>query len=243
MTHLDSGLKSRDIADKYPYSQGYGLPSSHVWLWELDRKEGRMPKNRCLQTVVLEKTPESPVDSKEIKPVNLKGNQPWIFVGRTDAEAEAPVFWSSGVNSWLIGKFPDAGKDWRQKEKRLSEDEMAGWHHQCNGRELGQTLGDGEGHGGLVCCSPWGRKESDTTERLSNNSPWCLHCPYSASNVVLSILYLFTHRIFNNSMGYGFYFKDEESGAQRDWDICTWSEMEEPLVDSSDRGEDVSFHL
>ena len=161
--------------------------------------------------------------------------KPILNIGRTDAEAEAPVFWSSCANSWLIGKFPDAGKDWGQKEKRVSEDEMAGWHHQCNGHELGQTLGDGEGQWGLVCCSPWGHKELDMTERLSNNlnnSRWCLHCTYSASNIVLSILYLFTHRICSNAMGCGFHFKDEESGAQRDSDICPWSEMEEPLVDS-----------
>ena len=142
-----------------PYSQGYGLPSGHVWLWELDHKEGRMPKNWCLQTVVLEKTPESPLDSKEIKAVNLKGNQPWKLIGRTDADAEALVFWSSDVNRWVVGKVPDAGKDWGQKEKRASEEEKAGWHHQWNEHELGQTLTDGEGQGGLGCCSPWGCRE------------------------------------------------------------------------------------
>ena len=130
----------------------------------------RTPKNRCLWTVVLEKTPESPLDSMEIKPVNLKGDQPWIFTGRTDAEAEAPVIWSSDVNRRLPGKVPDAGKDWGQK-KRVSEDEMAGRHHWCNEHELGQTLGDGEGQGGLACCSPWGHKELDMTGRLNNNSP------------------------------------------------------------------------
>ena len=111
MTKLDSVLKSRDITDKGLHSQGCGLPSGHAWLWELDNKEGRMPKNWCLQTVVLEKNPESRLDSKEIKPVNLKGDQPWIFTGRTDAEAEAPIFWSSDVNRWLVGEVPDAGKD------------------------------------------------------------------------------------------------------------------------------------
>ena len=118
-----------------------------------------------LTSTALEKTPESPLDCKDIKPVNIKGNQLWIFLGRTDAEAETPVFWSSDVNRWLIGKIPDAGKDWGQKEKRASVDEMAGWHHRCNGHELGQTLGDGVGQGGLVCCSPWGWKESDMTEQ------------------------------------------------------------------------------
>ena len=144
-------------ANKSLYSQGYGLPSGHVWLWELDHKEGRTPKNWCLQTVVLEKTPESSMDIKEIKPVNLKGNQPWTLIGRIDVEAEAPVFWSSDANRGLIGKVPDVGKDWGQK-KKVSDDEMAGWHHWCNEHELGQTLGDGEGQGSLVCCSPWGHR-------------------------------------------------------------------------------------
>ena len=155
--------------DKGSYSQGYGLPSGHVWLWELYNKEGGAPKNWCLWTTVLDKTPESPLDSKEIKPVNLEGNQLWILVGRTYVEGETPVFWSSDVNSWLIGKVPDAGKDWRQKEKRASKDEMAGWHHQWNGHELGQTLGNDEEQGGLVCCSPWGCKESDMTGWLNSN--------------------------------------------------------------------------
>ena len=115
---------------------------------------------------VLEKTPESPLDSKEIKPVHLKGNQPWILIGRTDAPVlEAPVFWSTDVNSWLIGKDPDAGKDWVQKEKRVSEDETAGRHHWCHEHEPGKTLGDGEGQRGLMCCSC---KESDTTGWLKN---------------------------------------------------------------------------
>ena len=147
MTNLDSVLKSRDIIlpTKVHIVQGYGLPSFHIWLWKLDCEEGRAPKNWCLQTVVLEKTPESPLDSKGSKPVNLKGTQPWILTGRTDAEAEAPVLWSPDANRWLTGKVPDAGKDWGQKEKRVSEDEMAGWHHRCNGHELGQISGDGEG--------------------------------------------------------------------------------------------------
>ena len=106
---------------------------------------------------MLEKIPESPLDSKEIKSVSLKGDQPWIFTGRTDAEAEAPMFWSSDANSWLIGKVPDAGKDWRQKDKRVSE-EMAGRDHWCNDHEFGQTPGDGEEQGGLACCSLWGRR-------------------------------------------------------------------------------------
>ena len=121
-----------------------------------ERKEGWAPKNWCFWTVVLEKTPESPLDSKEIKPVNPKGNQPWIFIGRTDAQAEAPIIWPPDAKSWLIGKDSDAGR-----EKGMTEDEMAGWHHWLNGYEFEQTPGDGEGQGSLVCCGPWGLKESD----------------------------------------------------------------------------------
>ena len=134
----------------------------------LNKEECRMPENWCLQNVVLEKTSESPLDSKEIKPVNLKGNQPWILAGKTGDEA--PVFWSSDVNRRLIRKVPDAGKDWGQKEKRAPEDEMAGWHYWYNGHELVQISGGGEGQGSLVCCNPWGRKELDTTEPLNNNN-------------------------------------------------------------------------
>ena len=114
------------FADKGLYSQSCGFSSSYVWMWELDHKEGWMPKNWCFWAVVLEKTPESPLDSKEIQPVNPKVNHPWIFTGRTDAEAEteAPIVWPPDAKSQLIGKDPDAGKDWRQKEKRPIEDEM-----------------------------------------------------------------------------------------------------------------------
>ena len=125
-------------------------------------------KAECLWTVVLEKTPESPLDSKEIQPVNLKGDQPWIYTGRTDAEAAASVFCSSDANRQLIRKVPGAGKDWGQKEKRVSEDEMAGQYHQSNEHELGKTPEDCEVQGSLACYSPWGRKESDTTGRLNN---------------------------------------------------------------------------
>ena len=159
MTKLDSVFKSRDIiANKGSYSQGYGLPNDHVQFWELDYKEGWASKNWCLWTVVLEKTPASTLGSKEIKPVHLTGNQPWILFGRTDAEAKVPILWPPDVKNWLTGKDPDAGKDWGQKEKGKTEDEMAGWHHQCSGHELGQTLGDSERQGGLACCSPWGRR-------------------------------------------------------------------------------------
>ena len=118
----------------------------------------------CFWTVVLEETLESPLDSKEIKPVHPKGNQSWIFIGRTDAEAEASILWPPDAKNWLIGKDPgkDAGKDWRQKKKRVTEDEMVGWHHWFCGHELGQTPWGGEAQGSLACCSPWGHEESDT---------------------------------------------------------------------------------
>ena len=154
------------FANKGPYSQSYGFSSSHVWIWELDYKETRVLKNRCFWTV-LEKTLESPLDCKEIKPVNPKGNQSWIFIGRADVEAETPILWPPDVKSWLIWKDSDDGKDWRQEEKGTTEDETVGWHHQCNVHEFEWTPGVGDGQGGLVCCSPWGHKESDTTERLN----------------------------------------------------------------------------
>ena len=135
--------------------------------------EGWAPKNWCLQTVFLEKILGSPFDCKEIEPVNPKGNQPWIFIVGTDAEA--PILWPPDVKSWLIGKEPDAGKDWRQEEKRVTEDEVFGWHLWLSGHESEQAPGDAEGQGSLVCCSPWGHKESDTTERLNKNifHSWC----------------------------------------------------------------------
>ena len=123
----------------------YGFSSSHVWMWELDHKESWAPKNWCFWIVVLEKTLTSPLDSKEIQPAHPKGSQPWIFIGRLDAEVEAPILWLSDAKSQLIGKDPDAGKDWRQNEKGMTKDEMVGWHHRLNGREFEQTPGDGEG--------------------------------------------------------------------------------------------------
>ena len=117
----------------------------------------------------LEKTFENPLDSKEIKPVNPKGNQPWIFIERTDDEAETPILWPPDAKSQLTGKYPDAGKDWRQEEKGTTEDEMVARHHQLNWHEFEQTPGDGERQGNLACYSPWGHKELDTTERLNNN--------------------------------------------------------------------------
>ena len=127
-------------------------------MWELDYKESWAPKNWCFWTMVLEKTLESPLDCKETQTINPKGNQSWMFIGRTDAEAEALIHWPPYAKSWLIGKDPDARKDWRQEEKGTTEDEMVGWHHQLNGHEFEQAPGVGDGQGGLVCCRPWGRK-------------------------------------------------------------------------------------
>ena len=138
MTNLDSILKSRDVnfADNGPCSQSYGFSSGHVWMWELNNKKVWAPKNWCLLTVMLEKTLESPLDSKEIKPVNPKGNESWIFIARSDAEAEAPILWPPDVKSWLVGKDRDAGKDWRREKKGTTEDEMVGCHHWLNGHEF-----------------------------------------------------------------------------------------------------------
>ena len=138
-------------------------------MWELDCKESWTPKNWCFRTVVLEKTLESSLEYKEIKPVYPKANQSWIFIGRTDSEVETPILWPPDVNNWLNGKDPDAGKDWRQEEKGTTEDEMVGRHHQLDGCEFEQAPGVGDGQGSLACCSPWCPKEtqlSDWTELI-----------------------------------------------------------------------------
>ena len=153
--------------DKDPSSQSCGFSSSHVWMWELDYKESWLLKNWCFWTVMLEKTLESPLDCKESQPVHSEGDQPWVFFGRTDAEAETPILWPSDVKSWLIWKDPDAGKDWGQEEKGMTEDEMVGWYHWLNRHGFGWTSGVGDRQGGLACCDSWGRKESDRTERLN----------------------------------------------------------------------------
>ena len=137
MANLDSILKSRDnFANKGPSSQSFGFSSGHVWMWELDHKEGWAPKNWCFWNVVLEKTLESPSDCKEIQPVHPKGNQSWRVIGRADVEAETPILRLPDAKSWLIGKDPDAGKDWRQEEKGRTKDEMVGWYHRLNGHEF-----------------------------------------------------------------------------------------------------------
>ena len=156
-------------ANRGPSSQGYGFSSGHVWMWELDYKESWVLKNWCFWTAELEKTLESPLDSKEIQLVHPKGNPSWIFFGRTDADAETPILWPPDAKNWLTGKDSDAGKDWRQEEKRITEDEMVGWHHQLDGHEVEQAPRVVDGHGSLACCRTWGRKESDMTERMNWN--------------------------------------------------------------------------
>jgi len=146
-------------------------------MWELDHKEGWVLKNWCFWIVLLEKTLESPLDRKEIKPVNPKGNQPLIFIGRTDAEAEAPLLWPPDVKNWLTGKDPDAEKNWRQDEKVVTEDEMVGWHHQLNGHEFEQTLGYSDEEGRLTCCSPWDCRVRHNLATIKNKKkgtadPW-----------------------------------------------------------------------
>ena len=138
-------------------------------MWDLDYKESWALKNWCFWTVLLEKTLESPLDCKEIQPVHPKGNQSWIFTGKTDAEAESPIFWPPDAMSWLIGQDSDAGKDWGQEEKATAEDEMVGWHHRLNGHGIGWTAGISDGQGGLACCGSWGHEGLDMTEWLNWN--------------------------------------------------------------------------
>ena len=155
MTNLNSILKKRhQFVSKGSYSQSYGFSSSHVQMWELNHKEVWRPTNWCLQIVVLEKTLESLLDHMEMKLVSPKGNLLWIFIGRTDAKAEAPILWPLDWKSWLTGKDPDTGKDWAGGDRGWD----VGWHHQLNAQEFEKASGDGEGQGSLVCCSAWGCK-------------------------------------------------------------------------------------
>ena len=152
----------------------YCSGSCHTLTW-ISHGSTRVPhpENWCFWTVVLEKTLESPLDCKEIQPVHPKGDQSWVFIGGTDVEAETAILWPPHVKSWFIWKDPDAGKDWGQEEKGMTEDEMVGWHHWLDGHGFGWTPGVGDGQGGLECCISWGRKESDTTEWLNGTyKPW-----------------------------------------------------------------------
>ena len=152
------------FANKGLSAQGYGFSSGHVWMWELNYKESWEAKYWCFWTAVLEKTLKSPLDCVEIQPVYPKGDQSWVFIGRTDVEAETLILWPPDVKSWLIWKVPDAGKDWRQEES--TEDEMVGWHHRLDGHGFGWTPGIGDGQGGLAYCGSWSHKESDMSEGL-----------------------------------------------------------------------------
>jgi len=182
------------FVNKGPSSQGYGFSSGHVWMWELDHKESWVLKSWYFQTLVLENTLESPLDSNEINPVHPKGNQSWIFIGRTDAEA--PIFWPPDAKNWLIGKYPDAGKDWRQEEKGTTEDEMVGWHHWLNGHEFESTSGDSEGQGRTAfhgIAKPELSTGTTTTTQhdqitLSNKSACCFSSMESCS------AYVYVHR-------------------------------------------------
>ena len=157
------------FANKSPSSQSYGFSSSHVWMWELDHKESLVLKNWWFWTVVLAKTLESPLDCKEIQPVHPKADQSWIFIGRTDAEAETPIIWPLDAKNWLTGKDPDAGKDWRQEEKVLTEDEMLGLHHWLSEHEFEQALGDCEGQGSLACYSGVTKSRTRLSDRKTSH--------------------------------------------------------------------------
>ena len=158
MSNLDSHIKKQRhyFAKRGPSGQGYGFSSGHVWMWELDCEESAAMKNWCFWTVVLKKTLEHTLDCKESQPFHPKGDQTWVFTGRTDAESETPIIWQPHAKTWLIWKDPFAGKDWGQEEKGMIEDEMVGWHHRLTGHGFGWALGVSDGQGGLVCCGSWG---------------------------------------------------------------------------------------
>ena len=188
MTNLDTVLKSRDIT----------LPTKVHLVKTLvfpvvmyGYKESWVLKYWCFWTVMLEKILQSPLDCKETQPVHPKGNQYWIFIGRTDAEAETPILWPPDAKNWLIGKDPDAGKDWKWEEKGTTEDEMVGWHHQLDGHEFEQVPRFDDGQGGLMCCSPWDQKESDTTEWVNwtelNETHFGLLSPELQDNKLVSL--------------------------------------------------------
>ena len=169
------------FANKGLPSQGYGFSSSHVWMWVLDSKESWAPKNWCFWTVVLEKTLESPWTARRSNQSVLKEISPGCSLEALMLKLKLQLLWPPDAKNWLIWKDPDAGKDWRQEEKGTVKDEVVGWHHRLNGHGFGWTLGVGDGQGGLVCCGPWGCKQSDMTERLNWTEP----------NVILILFYSF----------------------------------------------------
>jgi len=174
MTNLDSILKSRDITllTKVCIAQTMVFPLVTYGCESWTMKKAEHWRTDAFELWCWRKL-LSPLDCKEVQPVNLKGHQSWIFFGRTDAEAETPILWPPDVKNWIIGKDPDAGKDWRQEETGMTEDEMVGWHHRLDGHEFEQAPRAGDGQGSLVCCSPWGCKELDTREQLNNNNCFC----------------------------------------------------------------------
>ena len=173
---------------------------------KVDCEESWVPKNWCFWTVVLEKTLESPLDCNEIQPAHPKGDQSWVFTGRNDVQDETPILWPPDAKSWLIGKDPDAGKDWGQEEKETTEDEIVGWRHQLNGHGFGWTLGVCDGQGGLECCSSWGRKELDKTVQLNwTELNWCKQENH------------YHPKVFNNK-----YFSKLTSSMSVCWQLTTW---------------------
>ena len=190
-------------------------------MWELDCDESWAPKNWCFWTVVLKKTLESPLNCKEIQPVHSKGDQPWVFFGSNNAKAETPILWPPHEKSWLIGKDSDAGRDWGQEEKGMTEDELAGWHHWFDGRKFEWTLGVGDGQGGLACCDPWGCKGqtqlSDWTELN-----WTIHFLTGDQYIDIIVKY----RILNRT-----WFQASRPLPFKDWslkshtDVQTYSTM------------------
>ena len=207
------------LCQQSPSSQGYGFPSSHVWMWELNDKESWAPKNWCFWTVVLEKTLVSPLDCKEIQPIHPKGDQSWVFIGRTDVEAETPIFWPSDAKSWLIRKDPDAGKDWRQEEKGTTEDEMVGWHHRLNGREFGWTPRVSYGQGGLAGWGSQGRKESDMTKH-SFMLPHNAHSWYSFTHFLFQLFRGDTYQACPGPPRTHLWLEEAKATKSKNWLCC-----------------------
>jgi len=242
MTNLGSILKSRDIAllcqQRSVESRLY-FSSGHVWMWELDYIESWVLKNWCFWTVVLENTLESPLDCKEIQPVHPKGDQSWVFTGRTDVEAETPILWPPDGKSWLTGKDPDAGKDWGQEEKGKIEDEMVGWHHWLYGHGFGWKQGVSDGEGNLVCCDSWGHKESDTAEWLNWTEVLFIHSTksfavysdkFQSLNFKISVTWGLSSIKISHGFGWILGFDDGQGGLVC---CCSWgckaSDMTERL--------------
>ena len=184
---------------KGPSSQSYGFSSSHVWMWELDYKESWAPKNWCFWTVVLEKTLESPLNYKEIKQVNRKGDQSWIFIGRPEAKAEAPIVWPPDEKNWLTRKDPDAGKDPRWEEKGMTDDEMFLWHYRLNGYECEQAPGVCDGQGSLACCKSMGsqRVRHDWVTEVNWTTSYLLL--YESQDVNSPIKHTYTEKTIGSS--------------------------------------------